>query len=245
MQFDRELACDLAVVSHSPGRRAEYAECLVRFARLNLLQDPKTWGIDFAASAEHLKARVHSILAGSRRPSRWLIGLRTVCGLSLLAGFLGIVPSLAVLLSYTHQQILKPLTSEIPASHSGMGTEARANRKVRLLAPPAPRNTGATIASASQPESSQFTQPTPDATSRKVEGTSPTSSGPGPRLLRRPLPSATPGDNGAKQQTVALIDPSASGQVSKPGDQNRKQGLQQSATAAVGIYKRLSVVDRH
>jgi beta-lactamase regulating signal transducer with metallopeptidase domain len=246
MQFDRELACDLAVVSHSPGRRAEYAECLVRFARLNLLQDPKTWGIDFAASAEDLKARVHSILAGSRRPSRWLICLRTVCGLSLLAGFLGIVPFLAVLLSYAHQQIPKPLTSEIPASHSGTGTEARANRKVRLLAPPAQRSTAATVASVSQSEASQFTQPTPDATSRKVEGTSPTSSGPGPRLLRRPLPSATPGNNGAKQQTVALIDPSASGQVSKPGDQNGKQALQQSATAAVGIYKRLSsVVDRH
>ncbi len=172
--------------------------------------------------------------------------MRTVCGLSLLAGFLGIVPSLAVLLSYAHQQIPQPLTSEIPASHSGRGTEARANRKVRLLAPPAQRSMAATVASVSQSEASQFTQPTPDATSRKVEGTSPPSSGPGPRLFRRALPSATPGNNGAKQQTVTLIDPGASGQVSKPGDQNRKQALQQSATAAVGIYKRLSsVVDRH
>jgi beta-lactamase regulating signal transducer with metallopeptidase domain len=236
MQFDRELACDLAVVSHSPGRRAEYAECLVRVARLNLLQDAKTWGIDFAASSEHLKARVHSILAGSRKPSAWLISLRAVCGLTLLAGFLGIVPSLAVLLSYTHQQILQPLTSEIPASRSGMGTGARATRKVRVLALPSPRSTDAPVA---------FSQPTPDSTSPKVEGSSPTSSGAGPQLLHRPLSSTAPGNSGAKQQTVALIDPDASGQISKTGDRNAKQTLQQSATAAASIYKRLAAVDRH
>jgi beta-lactamase regulating signal transducer with metallopeptidase domain len=243
MQFDRELACDLAVVSDSPGRRAEYAECLVRVARLNLLQDAKTWGIDFAASSEHLKARVHSILAGSRKPSAWLISLRAACGLTLLAGFLGIVPSLAVLLSYTHQQISQPLTSKIPASRSGVGTEVRATKKVRLLALPSPRSTDATtVATGRQPDVSQ---PTPDSTSPKVEGISPTSSGPGPRLLHRPLSSATPGNSGAKQQTVALIDPDASGQISKTGDRNAKQTLQQSATEAAGIYKRLAAVDRH
>jgi beta-lactamase regulating signal transducer with metallopeptidase domain len=245
MQFDRELACDLAVVSHSPGRRAEYAECLVRVARLNLLQDAKTWGIDFVASSEHLKARVHSILAGSRKPSRWLICLRAACGLTLLAGFLGIVPSLGVLLSYTHQQILQPLASEIPASRSGMGTEARATRKVRLLTLPSPRSTDAPVASVSQPEAGQFSQPTPDSTSPKVEGTSLASSGPGPRLLLRPLSFTTPGNSGAKQQTVALIDPDASGQISKTGDRNAKQTLLQSATGAAGIYKRLAAVDRH
>jgi beta-lactamase regulating signal transducer with metallopeptidase domain len=245
MQFDRELACDLAVVSHSPGRRAEYAECLVRVARLNLLHDPKTWGIDFAASSEHLKARVHSILAGSRKPSAWLISLRAACGLTLLAGFFSIVPSLAVLLSYTHQQILQPLTSEIPASRSGVGTEVGATRKVRLLALPSPGSTDATVASVSQPEASQFSQPTPDSTSREVQGTSPTSSGPGPQLLHRPLSSTMLGNTGAKQQTVALIDPDASGQVSKTGDRDGKQTLQQSATAAASIFKRLSAVDRH
>ncbi len=47
MQFDRELACDLAVVSHSPGRRAEYAECLVRFARLESIARPEDLGYRF------------------------------------------------------------------------------------------------------------------------------------------------------------------------------------------------------
>ena len=84
MQFDRELACDLAVVSDSPGRRAKYAECLVHFARLNSSQDPRAWGIDFAASSEHLKARVQSILAGSKTSSPWFLGVRIGCGLICL-----------------------------------------------------------------------------------------------------------------------------------------------------------------
>jgi beta-lactamase regulating signal transducer with metallopeptidase domain len=247
VQFDRELACDLAVVSHSPGRRATYAECLVRFARLTLSEDPKTWGIDFAASSEHLKARVHSILAGSRKPSGWLTSLRIGCGVTLLAGSLGIAPSLAVLLSYTQQQMSQPLTSEPRPSHSGMDTEARATRKVRPLSFPAPRNKDAAVANLGQPEGIQPpTHSPPDST---TEGQSSTQSGSGPQLLHRRSPatgrSFGPDSNGAKQQTVALTDPDAPGQVSKTGDQNRKQTLQQSATAAVGIYKRLAEVDRH
>jgi len=35
LEFERELACDLAVVASSPNRRLEYAECLVSFARSN------------------------------------------------------------------------------------------------------------------------------------------------------------------------------------------------------------------
>src|SRR6201986_1276478 len=54
MQFDRELACDLAAVSDSPARRARYAECLIHFAGLNSSPDSTNWGIDFAASSEHL-----------------------------------------------------------------------------------------------------------------------------------------------------------------------------------------------
>ncbi len=87
MQFDRELACDLAAVSDSPNGRAKYAECLIHFARLNSSPDSKNWGIDFAASSEHLKARVHSILAGNRKSSAWVVGARIACGLALLAGF--------------------------------------------------------------------------------------------------------------------------------------------------------------
>jgi hypothetical protein len=244
MQFDRELACDLAVISDSPGRRALYAECLVHFARLNLTQDPKAWGIDFAASSEHLKARVHSILAGSKKRSGWLLGLRAACGLTLFAGFLAAVPSLAVFLSYARPQISQPSTSAIRASLSGPGAGARATRRVRSLSFPAPGSTDAADANLSRREAG-LAQPTTDSTNHKGEDTSPTPSGPGPRLLHRPPASATPGNTGVKQQTVALIDNDASGQTAKTGDRDRKQALQQSATAAMAIYKRLSALDRH
>jgi beta-lactamase regulating signal transducer with metallopeptidase domain len=244
MQFDRELACDLAVISDSPGRRALYAECLVHFARLNLAQDPKAWGIDFAASSEHLKARVHSILAGSKKRSGWLLGLRAAGGLTLLAGFLGVVPSLAVFLSYSRSQIAQPLTSTIRASLSGPGTGTGASRRVRSLSFPAPRSTDGADANVSGREAS-LAQPVTDSTYRKGEGTSPPLSAAAPRLLHRPPASATPGNTVLTQQTVSLIDNDASGQTGKSGDGDRNQALQQSATAAMAIYKRLSAVDRH
>jgi hypothetical protein len=42
-----------------------------------------------------------------------------------------------------------------------------------------------------------------------------------------------------------LIDADPSGQIGKTGDHDKKQALQQSVTAAAGIYKRLGAVDRH
>ena len=133
MQFDRELACDLAAVSDSPKGRAKYAECLIHFARLNSAQNSRNWGIDFAASSEHLKVRVHSILAGSKKPSAWLAWSRIACGVALLAGFLGIEPSLGVLLTYARQQISQPLTPEALATTSSKtGTKARVTRRGRV-----------------------------------------------------------------------------------------------------------------
>jgi beta-lactamase regulating signal transducer with metallopeptidase domain len=241
MQLDRELACDLAVVSQTPARRAAYAECLIRFARMNQSEDHRTWGLDFAA-AQHLKARIHSILTGSRKPSGWLICLRAACGLALLTGFLGIVPSLAVLISYAHQQISQPLSADISVSRQGTKTGVTASRKVRTTWLPASRNAAAAVASLGGAEASQPTQSTADSTDSKVGDTTPTSSGRGPALLRRPPPSAAPG-NGGKQQIIALSDPSGSDQTSKSEDRN--QAIQQSATAALGLYSRVSGSDRH
>jgi hypothetical protein len=98
------------------------------------------------------------------------------------------------------------------------------------------------VASLGGAEASQPTQPTADSTDSKVGDTVPTSSGRGPALLRRPSPSAAPG-NGGKQQTIALSDPSGSDQTSKSEDRN--QAIQQSATAALGLYSRVSGSDRH
>ncbi len=241
MQFDRELACDLAVVSDSPGRRAKYAECLVHFARLNSSQDPRAWGIDFAASSEHLKARVQSILAGSKTSSPWFLGVRIACGLICLIGFLGVAPSLAVLLSYTHQQTSQPLASVIAPSRSVVGPEIRAARRGRLSRPSAPTSRDSVVASVSQTDAPQpVVIPSADHGSA---GPSLAQNGSGPQLLRRS--SSAPGSKSSKQQSVALIDADPSGQIGATGDHDKKQALQQSITAAAGIYKRLSAVDRH
>jgi beta-lactamase regulating signal transducer with metallopeptidase domain len=246
MQFDRELACDLAVVSDSPGRRAEYAECLIHFARLNASQDTRAWGIDFAASSEHLKARVHSILAVSKNMSSWVLGLRITCGVILFAGFLGVAPSLAVLLSYERQQIseprtLQPLTSVVTPSYPATGTRTQATRKGHPAPSQSSSESNMGAANLDQTEPIQpATEPKPQLSAAQA--------GSGPQLLRRSPSSrsALPaGRSNSKQQSVALIDPDASGAVGKSGDHDKKEALQQSVTAAAGIYRRLGAVDRH
>ena len=247
MQFERELACDLAVVSDSPGRRARYAECLLHFARLNASQDPRAWGIDFAAPSEHLKVRVHLILSESKRPSIWLLGLRIAGGLTLLAGFLGVAPSLAVVLSYAHQQVSErqtsqpPLTFAIRPSYSAMRPRARATRIGRLASAQAARGSSAAVANLGQTKPAQ--QIAVFSTDRKPDLPS-GQNGSGPQLLHRSGKTLAP-DGSGKQQTVALVDTDASGQISKNGDRDKKEAIQQSVTAAAGIYKRLGAVDRH
>ena len=116
LQLESELACDLAVVSDSPERRAIYAECLVRFARLNVAHEPTPWNLDFAGSSVQLKVRVRSMLAGTRKIPGWLLGLRVSLGLVLFAGFLGIAPSLFVALSYEQERIAQPAEPALPDS---------------------------------------------------------------------------------------------------------------------------------
>ena len=189
-----------------------------------------------------MKARIHSILTGSRKPSGWLICLRAACGLALLTGFLGIVPSLAVLISYAHQQVSQPMPADISVSRRVTKTGGTATRKARSTWLPASRNADAAVAGLGVAEGGQSTQSTTDSTDSKAVDTAPASSGQGPALLRRPSPSAAPG-NGGKQQTIALSDPSGSEQTSKSEDRN--QAIQQSATAVLGLYGRASGSDRH
>jgi beta-lactamase regulating signal transducer with metallopeptidase domain len=234
MQFDRELACDLAVVSNSPQRRAKYAECLIHFARLNSSQNTTNWGIDFAASSEHLKARVHSILAETKKSSAWLSWARLACGLALLAGFLGIEPSLGVLLTYAQRQIIQPLaaqTSMTPAKVDAVAKTARRGQSSRALNP-ASRDSSPANGNETH-ESADFT------TARTVDVSTPTQSDGGPILQHR---DATVPGKVSRQQTVIPID-DASGQSAKAGDHDHQQALQQTATAAA-LLKRLSAFDR-
>jgi beta-lactamase regulating signal transducer with metallopeptidase domain len=233
MQFDRELACDLAAVSDSPQRRAKYAECLIHFARLNSSQNTTNWGIDFAASSEHLKARVHSILAETKKSSAWLTWSRLACGLALLAGFLGIEPSLGVLLTYAQRQIVQPLAAEtgmIPAKSDTVAKTARRGRSSRALNP---ASRDSSLANANEaPESADI------SSVRNTAASTLTQNDGGPKLLRR---DATAPAKASGRQTVIPID-DASGQPGKAGDHDHQQALQQTATAAA-LLRRLSSVD--
>jgi beta-lactamase regulating signal transducer with metallopeptidase domain len=235
MQFDRELACDLAAVSDSPKRRAKYAECLIQFARLNSSQNSRNWGIDFAASSEHLKARVHSILTETKKSSAWLVSSRIACGLALLAGFVGIEPSLGVLLTYAQRQIVQPFAAEIPSTPATADTKAKVTWRGR-----SPRGaTPAAGADLSVANLSETPEPTDAFAARNTDASASTQSNGGPQLLHR---GAAPGKV-SKQQTVIPIN-DASGQAGKAGDHDHQQALQQTATAAA-VVKRLSTFDHH
>jgi beta-lactamase regulating signal transducer with metallopeptidase domain len=132
IQFERELACDLAVVSESPARRVKYAECLIRFARLNVDGEQKPWGVDFASPSVQLTVRVHSILTGPKKSSKWLLCLRATSGIVILVGSLTVLPSLAVVLSYVQQRIGQPQEVAFHILHRYGKTRTRAAKKGRL-----------------------------------------------------------------------------------------------------------------
>jgi beta-lactamase regulating signal transducer with metallopeptidase domain len=236
VNLERELACDLAVVAQTPERRATYAECLIRFARLHATEKEKVWGVDFASS-QHLKDRVHSILAESKKLAVWSICLRAVCGLALFAGFAGAVPSMAVLLAYTEQKA-QPLTAGIVAALPV--TKARTGNHRLSKSLPVPAAAGSLGAGINQP--SQPAQGGLDSVGSNGVQTAMVPRSAGPQLLHRPLPGATDTAH-TKQQAVTLVDSDAKGQDSKAS--SREQAVEQSATTALGIYRSLGAVDRH
>jgi hypothetical protein len=61
-------------------------------------------------------------------------------------------------------------------------------------------------------------------------------------LLHRGDASAT-GNKSVKQQTVVLVDTDANGQPAKSGA-DKGTVAQQTATAALGIYRKISSIDR-
>jgi beta-lactamase regulating signal transducer with metallopeptidase domain len=231
MQFERELACDLAVVSHCPARKGNYAECLLRFAQLNLVQESRSWGIDFAASSEHLTVRVHSILGPSKTVPAWLLCLRTASALTLSALFLGIAPSLAVPLSYAPRPVsMTPVTEILSAT---TGNEARRTKKIRAVSRSKP-NAVADVTDAPGQET-RFLPESATASPASEQGSQ------GPQLLHRSSARAV----APRPETVELIDADAAGQRVKNATTETRQTLQQTATAALALYKRASDVDRH
>ncbi|MGC2211828.1 MAG: M56 family metallopeptidase [Silvibacterium sp.] len=204
LELESELACDLAVVRESPERRATYAECLVRFARLNVAQQPRPWNLDFAGSSVQLKVRVRSMLAETKQIPGWLLGLRAALGLSLFAGFLGIAPSLFVVLSYDQQRIAQPAepatlasTPQIPLRTSDVFKAAslrqalHANRSSAPLSPAVQTNVPVETAANATPIAPREARPV-------------LSDQPGPTLKRRGDTSGFAGQKAAPATTILL-----------------------------------------
>jgi beta-lactamase regulating signal transducer with metallopeptidase domain len=240
MQFDRELACDFAVVARSPGRKTAYAECLVRFARLNVVPEHSGWGIDFVASNHHLTVRVRSILSASKSSPNWVRCLRVASGVAIAALFLGIAPSLAILLSFAHRPVAN--TAFTPVVQTPSAPVANGSRTSRRVHSSSSLAKGSEVVSGEGSNSQEGNRPAMDLQPETHPVTLSSQMNSGLQLRRRGDPPAA-GNEGAASQTIALTDTDANGQPVKSGD--KKQAVQQTATAALGIYKRVSAIDRH
>ena len=95
-RWERELACDFAVVREHTEARLRYAECLTRLARWLMVRNEQSSGISFFSSESLLAVRVRVLLhepsvgSGSRRVARAVLVL-LVAGIALL-----LVPSLGL-----------------------------------------------------------------------------------------------------------------------------------------------------
>lgn len=177
MRVQRELACDVAVVSSRPEHRADYAQSLTRFARLRMLQPGKSMGIDFAASASILGMRVRAVLSQQHRTSWWRAGLRSALSLALVVSFGLLWPVFGIAAEFAPQvvRLTEPVPPAVapapPVRHMRVSAKRRAvtPRQVAsrptytVMMPPLPTQPSptATLESSSQlgSQSDELSQP--------------------------------------------------------------------------------------
>jgi len=98
LRWERELACDLAVVEKRAESRLTYAECLTRLARWFAEKSSRSEGIGFSSSESLLAVRVRALLS---EPSSYS-NLEKVARVALVAitsiAALLLVPSLGLIL---------------------------------------------------------------------------------------------------------------------------------------------------
>jgi beta-lactamase regulating signal transducer with metallopeptidase domain len=87
LRWERELACDYAVVRESSEARLRYAECLTNLARWFMARSLSSPGITFFSSESRLKVRVRAILSEPSvySPSRRAARAGLVCVLATVA----------------------------------------------------------------------------------------------------------------------------------------------------------------
>lgn len=241
LELESELACDLAVVSDSPERRATYAECLVRFARLNVAEGPKPWNLDFAGSSSvQLKVRIRSMLAETRKIPGWLLGLRATFGLLLFAAFLGIVPSLFIVLSYEQHRVVQPVKPTLLATRTHVRLQKRRAFRIRLqreaadatrtFASPPP-----TVPTVVPVEASLEPAPIVPRVSNPKLSNEPLSSEPRPTLKRRSDVSAVAAPKSAPATTIPIAtQPSSQTIITK------RRAVASILTTAAGVAVRIA-----
>jgi Zn-dependent protease with chaperone function len=127
MRWERELACDQAVVENSWDSRLPYAECLTGLARWWFIAEKSSSsGIGFSSSSSLLATRIRELLREPRRVSIFEMGLRT--GLIAAMFFVGVVflPSVALTL-YRSGSLLG--SSRLPSGALISASRVRAVRK--------------------------------------------------------------------------------------------------------------------
>lgn len=90
LRWERELACDYAVVRESSEARLRYAECLTSLARWFMARRTSSPGVTFFSSESLLKVRVRAVLS---KPSIYSPSREVAC-----AGLVSIVASVVLLL---------------------------------------------------------------------------------------------------------------------------------------------------
>lgn len=99
IRWERELACDQAVVENNWDSRLPYAECLTGLARWWFLAEKDSpRGIAFSSSSSLLATRIHELLREPRRVSIFEKGLRTGFMATMLAAGVLFLPSVALTL---------------------------------------------------------------------------------------------------------------------------------------------------
>jgi BlaR1 peptidase M56 len=125
IRWERELACDQAVVESSWDSRLPYAECLTGLATWWFIAEKtSSSGIGFSSSPSLLAIRIREILSVPREVSIFERGLRSgIIAVTFLAGVF-FLPSVA--LTFYHSSLWAP---PLPTATLGSKSRIRAARK--------------------------------------------------------------------------------------------------------------------
>ncbi len=135
-RFEREVACDMAVVRSCPEKRDLYAETLVRFGwKTAVAEQPDYIGIGFSSAAAVLNARVRWILTGEDIYSAWSRKGRAVVSVGILFLFLAATPALWIAFRLAPLQQAAIVNTFTPTTAGSIPHHASLRSTVRSNAP--------------------------------------------------------------------------------------------------------------